>query len=79
MNGEKQPVPFLDILTKQANGELFMVIPQDVERYSVQEGMRISAASLTSNKTESFYKHPKIWIIRIQKNAMETAARMRTG
>jgi hypothetical protein len=54
-------------LTKQPNGELFMVIPQDVERYSVQEGVRISAASLTSNKTESFYKHPKIWIIRIQK------------
>ena len=54
-------------LTEQANSKFFMVIPQDVKRYSVQEGMRISAASLTSNKTESFYKHPKIWIIRIQK------------
>jgi len=54
-------------LSKQANGKFFMVIPQDVERYAVQEGMRISADTLTPNKVESLYKHPKIWIIRIQK------------
>jgi len=54
-------------LNKQANGKFFMVIPQDVERYAVQEGMRISSDTLTPNKIESLYKHPKIWIIRIQK------------
>jgi len=54
-------------LNKQANGKFFMVIPQDVERYVVQEGARISADSLTASKVESYYKHPKIWIIRIQK------------
>jgi len=54
-------------LNMQANGKYFMVIPQDVERYAVQEGVRISADTLTPNKIESLYKHPKIWIIRIQK------------
>jgi hypothetical protein len=54
-------------LNKQANGKFFMVIPQDVERYAVEEGVRISADTLTPNKVESLYKHPKIWIIRIQK------------
>ncbi len=54
-------------LSKQANGKFFMVIPQDVERHAVQEGVRIAADTLTPNKVESLYKHPKIWIIRIQK------------
>jgi hypothetical protein len=54
-------------LCKQANGKFFMVIPQDVELYAVQEGIRISADTLTPSKIESLYKHPKIWIIRIQK------------
>jgi hypothetical protein len=54
-------------LNNQANGKFFMVIPQDVERYSVQEGVRISADTLTPTKVESLYKHPKLWLIRIQK------------
>jgi len=54
-------------LHEQVTGNLFMVIPQNVERYAVQQGMRISADSLAKNKVASFYKHPKIWIIRIQK------------
>jgi hypothetical protein len=44
-----------------------MVIPKDIERYHVGEGRRVSGSSLTRTKVETFYKHPKIWIIRIQK------------
>jgi hypothetical protein len=33
----------------------------------VEQGLRVSSRGLTTNKVESFYKHPKIWIIRIQK------------
>jgi hypothetical protein len=44
-----------------------MVIPKNIERYSVAEGLRISSTSLTQNKVENLYKHPKVWIVRIQK------------
>ena len=44
-----------------------MVIPKDVERYFVDEGMCIDENSLTPTKKVSLYEHPKIWIIRIQK------------
>lgn len=44
-----------------------MVIPEDVERYWVGEGVPISENILTSNKLRDFYTHPKVWIIRIQK------------
>jgi hypothetical protein len=54
-------------LNTQANGKFFVVIPQDVERYAVQEGVRISESTLTPNKIELLYQRPKIWIIRIQK------------
>lgn len=49
------------------NGKYFMVIPKDVERYSVDSGSRISEETLTATKKVSLYSHPKIWIIRIQK------------
>ena len=48
-------------------GESLMVIPKDVERYHVDDGLRVCTKSLTSTKNISFYTHPKIWIIRIQK------------
>jgi predicted RNA methylase len=54
-------------LQEQPDGDLFMVVPADVDRYNVAEGLRISGKTLTSNKLESFYGHAKIWIIRIQK------------
>ena len=56
-------------LKKDSEGKFSIVVPQDIERYAVAEGLRISANTLTPNKIEAFYKHPKIWIIRIQKCA----------
>jgi len=49
------------------NGDFFMMIPADVERYRVTNGLSIMSSTITSNKLKSLYKHPKIWIIRIQK------------
>ncbi len=54
-------------LKKDSEGKFFIVVPQDIERYAVAEGLSVSANTLTPNKLEAFYKHPKIWIIRIQK------------
>ena len=54
-------------LKEKPDGDFFIVIPKDVERYVVADGLRISGKALASTKVESFYKHPKIWIIRIQK------------
>ncbi len=44
-----------------------MVIPKDVERYNVGEGIRVAGQSLTPGKVSSIYRHPKIWVVRIQK------------
>ncbi len=49
------------------NGDLFMVIPANVERYRISDGLNILSSMITSNKIISFYTHPKIWITRIQK------------
>ena len=49
------------------NGDLFMVIPANVERYRISDGLNILSSMITSNKITSFYTHPKIWITRIQK------------
>ncbi len=49
------------------NGDLFMVIPANIERYRIVDGLNILSSMITSNKISSFYNHPKIWIIRIQK------------
>jgi hypothetical protein len=54
-------------LTPSESGDFYMVIPQDVERYSVDSGIKIESKNLTINKVSNLYKHPKIWIIRIQK------------
>ena len=54
-------------LKEKPDGDFSIVIPKDVERYAVADGLRISGKALTSTKVESLYRHPKIWIIRIQK------------
>ncbi len=54
-------------LKEKPDGDFFIVIPKDVERYAVADGLRISGKALTSTKVVSLYEHPKIWIIRIQK------------
>lgn len=48
-------------------GDFFMVIPKDVERHNIQAGVKIKQSILTPTKSASLYKHPKIWLIRIQK------------
>ncbi|MCC6500016.1 MAG: N-6 DNA methylase [Anaerolineales bacterium] len=54
-------------LTPVEAGNFFMVIPQDIERYKVDSGIKIESKNLTTNKVSNLYMHPKIWIIRIQK------------
>jgi hypothetical protein len=49
------------------NGNLFMVIPANVDRYRVANGLSVMSSTVTSNKLKALYNHPKIWIIRIQK------------
>jgi hypothetical protein len=44
-----------------------LVLPEHVERYSVEEGVPIRSPSLTRTKVDTLYSHPKIWVIRIQK------------
>lgn len=54
-------------LQEDSSGDFWMVIPKDVERYFVEDGLRVSASGLTQTKVSALYRHPKIWIIRIQK------------
>jgi hypothetical protein len=54
-------------ISAYAAGKFFMVLPQDVERHTVKEGVRIAGATLTHTKVDALYSHPKIWVIRIQK------------
>jgi predicted RNA methylase len=44
-----------------------IILPESVERYGLNDQLKISETSLTPNKVTKFYKHPKIWVIRIQK------------
>jgi len=48
-------------------GNFYMVVPANVERFNVSDGIRIHMNSLTSTKVVRIYTHPKLWIIRIQK------------
>ena len=54
-------------LREHKAGSFRMVIPADVERYAVADGMRVTESSLTESKVRLLYTHPKIWCIRIQK------------
>ncbi len=44
-----------------------MVLPEQIERYWVDDGVPISYEILSPGKLQNYYKHPKIWVIRIQK------------
>jgi len=48
-------------------GEMWFVIPENVERYVVASSIRVRQRSLAQGKVISIYSYPKIWIIRIQK------------
>ena len=54
-------------LISNEEGNFNIVIPGDIKRYGSNNGMRVAEDSLTSTKVSRLYKHPKIWIIRIQK------------
>ena len=54
-------------LSFDENGFFQMIIPKNVERYFVGNGINVKNESLTETKIKSLYTHPKIWIIRIQK------------
>ena len=54
-------------LISNEEGNFNIVIPGDIKRYGSNNGMRVAEDSLTSTKVSLLYKHPKIWIIRIQK------------
>lgn len=54
-------------LIEKDDGNFFMLTPEKIERYEVGTGLRVLSKTLTPNKVESYYKRPKIWIIRIQK------------
>ena len=55
------------LLKEIPDGKFFMVIPNDVGRYTIEPGLKITEKTLTPNKIANFYRHPKIWAIRIQK------------
>lgn len=44
-----------------------MVIPANIERYYVEDGIKVNDKTLTPSKVSLIYDHPKVWIIRIQK------------
>lgn len=48
-------------------GDFRLLIPADVKRYVVNQGIRVNSNTLTSTKVANLYTKPKIWIIRIQK------------
>ena len=54
-------------LKRSENSRFWMVIPENVHRYDLTEGMPVSLAGLTTGKVDGYYTHPKIWIVRIQK------------
>jgi len=54
-------------IESNTKGDFFLIVPENVERYYVDIGIQVSHEFLTRSKIESLYKHPKIWIIRIQK------------
>ena len=54
-------------LKSDKDSDFRMLIPENIERYYVDEGINISDNTLTPNKVNNYYRNPKIWIIRIQK------------
>lgn len=56
-----------DKFSNDPAGDYHLVVPEDIDRYSVDEGIKISSKLLSKNKMDGFYSSAKIWIIRIQK------------
>jgi len=54
-------------LREAPDGNFRMVVPENVERFIVSDGIWIRMDSLTPTKVVRIYTHPKLWIIRIQK------------
>jgi type I restriction-modification system DNA methylase subunit len=54
-------------LKSDENGNFYVMIPSDIERYRISAGLKVTPETLTPTKVERLYRHPKIWIIRIQK------------
>lgn len=54
-------------LKETNDGDFRKVIPENIDKYEISEGKRIPGSCLTPNKIRTFYRHPKIWLIRIQK------------
>jgi hypothetical protein len=54
-------------LTPDPRGNFMIVIPEDINRYEINDGVLIKSSELTPIKMQKFYSCPKIWCIRIQK------------
>ncbi|MCE2662059.1 MAG: N-6 DNA methylase [Microcystis sp. 53602_E8] len=54
-------------LTPDPKGNFMIVIPEDINRYEINDGVLIKSSELTPIKMQKFYSCPKIWCIRIQK------------
>jgi predicted type IV restriction endonuclease len=54
-------------LINDEDGNFKIIIPNDVKRYAIGKGITVTDKSLTSTKVSRLYRHPKIWITRIQK------------
>lgn len=54
-------------LKQDLSGKFWMLVPDQIDLYYVDDGIKILQDSLTPNKVKNYYKHPKIWVIRIQK------------
>jgi hypothetical protein len=53
-------------LKSDLNMEWKIILPEHIDRYSVDDGMSTLYELLTFNKVANYYSHPKIWITRIR-------------
>jgi type I restriction-modification system DNA methylase subunit len=56
-----------DKFEENTKGDFYLVVPENIDRYAVRRGLKVSSDFLSKKKINSFYSNPKIWIIRIQK------------
>ena len=54
-------------IKESSKGQYKMIIPADIEKNYVGDGVSVTQTGLTKNKITNIYDKPKIWIIRIQK------------
>jgi len=58
-------------IIQKANGGYNLILPKDVDYYSIKGSFQVDQNSLTPTKVKSFYNHPKIWIIRIRNMSLK--------